>query len=230
MFLKDLFQYRETGDLEIRDILSYSGLAFLAVLAYTTMWNIDVILVKHYLSPPLEAGQYSAISALGKIVLFAPGAIGMVIFPPKAAEKHEKGEEHFQVLLRGGMGLTLLISGGGIVLAYALFPEFIIKIIYGGAKYLNVAPYLWRYGLAMMFFSLASVMVNYSLSIGKTDIFLYLLGLLTTEIVMLSIGSKNISTIIDMLIGVSALIPIVLFISIWRQNNAQDINTDARLQ
>jgi len=211
VFLRDLFKYKEKGNLEIREILSYSSLAFLAVLAYTTMWNIDVILVKHYLSP-LEAGQYSAISVLGKIVLFAPGAIGMVIFP-KAAEKHEKGEGHFHVLLKG-LGLTLLISGG-IVLVYALFPEFIIKIIYG-TKYLSVAPYLWRYGLAMMFFSLASVMVNYSLSIGKTDIFLYLLGLLATEIALLSLGSKNIPTIITMLTGVSILGTIVLFIYIWR--------------
>ncbi|WP_240912550.1 oligosaccharide flippase family protein [Thermococcus sp. LS2] len=212
VFLRDLLKVKGDDGINLRDIVNYSSLAFLAIFAYTTMWNIDVILVKHYLSP-LEAGQYSAISVLGKIVLFAPGAVGMVIFP-KAAEMHEKGEEHFHVLLKG-LVLTLLISGG-IVLAYALFPEFIITFIYG-EKYLSVAPYLWRYGLAMMFFSLASVMVNYSLSINKTNISFYLLGLLATEIVLLSLGSKNIPTIINMLTGVSILMVIVLFIYIGRQ-------------
>ncbi|NJE06983.1 capsular biosynthesis protein [Thermococcus sp. M39] len=213
IFLRDIFTSKADGEkIELRALLNYSGMAFLAIFAYTTMWNIDVILVKHYLSP-LEAGQYSAISVLGKIVLFAPAAVGMVIFP-KAAEMHEKGEEHFHVLLKG-LALTLLISGG-IVLAYALFPEFVIKFIYG-EKYLSVAPYLWRYGLAMMFFSLASVMVNYSLSINKTNISFYLLGLLATEIVLLSLGSKNIPTIINMLTGVSILMVIVLFIYIGRQ-------------
>ncbi|MBC7095423.1 oligosaccharide flippase family protein [Thermococcus sp.] len=215
VFLKDILHYDAKGNIELRDILTYGSLAFLAIFAYTTMWNVDVILVKHYLSP-LEAGQYSAISVLGKIVLFAPGAVGMVIFP-KAAEMHEKGEKHFHVLTRG-LAMTLLISGG-IVLAYALFPEFIITFIYG-EKYLSVAPYLWRYGLAMMFFSLASVVVNYSLSINKTGISFYLLGLLAAEIVSLSLSSKNISTMVNTLVGVSILMMIGLIIYIRRQRNA----------
>ncbi|NJE09303.1 capsular biosynthesis protein, partial [Thermococcus sp. M39] len=82
---------------------------------------------------------------------------------------------------------------------------------------LNVAPYLWKYGLAMMFFSLANVIVNYSLSINKTNISFYLLGLLATEIVLLSLGSKNIPSIINMLTGVSILMAIVFYLYIRRQ-------------
>ncbi|WP_297510638.1 oligosaccharide flippase family protein, partial [Thermococcus sp.] len=196
-FLRDLLKVEGDSGANLRDIVNYSSLAFLAIFAYTTMWNIDVILVKHYLSP-LEAGQYSAISVLGKIALFAPGAVGMVIFP-KAAEMHEKGEEHVHVLLKG-LALTLLISGG-IVLVYALFPKFIITFIYG-EKYLSVAPYLWRYGLAMMLFSVASIIVNYSLSINKTRVSLYLLGMLIIEITLLSLNREGIVSIINMLIVV----------------------------
>lgn len=213
LFLRDLFGYRD-GDnhkVELTDIIKYSVPAFLAIFAYTTMWNIDVILVKHYLSPT-EAGNYSAISVLGKIALFAPGAVSMVVFP-KAAENHERGEGHFHILLRG-LALVSLISGG-IVLAYALFPEFIITFIYG-EKYLSVAPYLWRYGLAMMFFAMASVTINYMLSINKTKVAWYVLGMLIVEIGVLSI-TRDILTIINTLIAIGLITVSTLLVSAWRQ-------------
>lgn len=207
IFLRDLLKFEGDYEIGLEDMINYGALAFLAMFAYTTMWNIDVILVKHYLTP-LEAGNYSAISVLGKIALFAPGAVGMVIFP-KTAEMHERGEEHFNVLMKG-LALALLISGG-IVLTYALFPEFIIKFIYGG-KYLTVSPYLWRYGLAMMFLSLTGVMVNYSLSTDKTKISFYLLGMLAVEVVLLSLRARDIPTIINTLLVVSGLMAVVAFL------------------
>ena len=211
LFLKDLFRYKHNHDIELKDIIKYSGLAFLAIFAYTTMWNIDVILVKHYLSP-LEAGNYSAISVLGKIALFAPGAVGMVVFP-KAAEKHEKGEKHLHILLKG-LALVFLISGG-VVLAYALFPKFIITFIYG-KKYLSVAPYLWRYALAMTFFAMTGVTINYMLSINRMKISWYVLGMLTAEIAVLSM-TRNIPTIINTLIAISLTTISILLISARRQ-------------
>ena len=211
LFLKDLFRYKHNHDIELKDIIKYSGLAFLAIFAYTTMWNIDVILVKHYLSP-LEAGNYSAISVLGKIALFAPGAVGMVVFP-KAAEKHEKGEKHLHILLKG-LALVFLISGG-VVLAYALFPKFIITFIYG-EKYLSVAPYLWRYALAMTFFAMTGVTINYMLSINRMKISWYVLGMLTAEIAVLSM-TRNIPTIINTLIAISLTTISILLISARRQ-------------
>ena len=211
LFLKDLFGYKHNHDIELKDIIKYSGLAFLAIFAYTTMWNIDVILVKHYLSP-LEAGNYSAISVLGKIALFAPGAVSMVVFP-KAAERHERGEKHLHILLKG-LALVFLISGG-VVLLYALLPKFIITFIYG-EKYLSVAPYLWRYGLAMMFLAMTGVTINYMLSINRMKISWYVLGMLTVEIAVLSI-TRNIPTIINTLIAISLTTISILLISAWRQ-------------
>lgn len=213
MFLKDILHYDAKGDIELRNILTYGSLAFLAIFAYTTMWNVDVILVKHYLSP-LEAGQYSAISVLGKIVLFAPGAVGMVIFP-KAAEMHEKGEKHFHVLTRG-LAMTLLISGG-IVLAYALFPEFIITFIYG-EKYLSVAPYLWKYGLAMMFLALINVIMNYALSTNRTKVFYPLLIGVIVEITGLYYFRTSIESIINIL-WLTMLVGFLLVVGMLRRDS-----------
>ena len=212
LFLKDLFGYKHNHDIELKDIIKYSGLAFLAIFAYTTMWNIDVILVKHYLSP-LEAGNYSAISVLGKIALFAPGAVGMVVFP-KAAERHEKGEKHLHILLKG-LVLVFLISGG-VVLLYALFPKFIITFIYG-EKYLSVAPYLWRYGLAMMFLAMSGVVMNYALSINVTQIFYPLIGTLLLEMGIISFLRTSLGGIVNGMIFASALAVFLTALLLWRK-------------
>ncbi|NJE03857.1 capsular biosynthesis protein [Thermococcus sp. MV11] len=211
IFLRDLFDYEYDGLVDIGKIVQYGGLTFLVTFAYTTMWNIDVIFVKHYLSP-LEAGYYSAISVLGKIALFAPGAIGVVVFP-KTAERYERGEQHFHLLLKA-LVLASLISGS-VVLIYALFPEFIITFVYG-EKYLGVAPYLWKYGLAMTFFALSGVIINYLLSIAEMRILRYLMGILIIEIIALTLV-RTVSGIINILIGVGFILVSVLSISAGRK-------------
>ena len=199
--LRGIFRVRGEGRIDVGDFLKYSWMAFLVMLAYNVMWNIDVILVKHYMSS-VEAGEYSAISVLGKIALFAPAAVGIVVFP-KTAEKHEMGEEHFHILLRG-IVFAVLISGG-VVLLYAFFPEFIITLVYGG-KYINIAPYLWEYGLAMTFLALTGVVMNYALSVNKTEIFYPMLITVIGEIIAVyylkqSIGNIVTGILIAMLVG-----------------------------
>ena len=209
--LRDLLSYKDFDTVELKDIIRYSGLAFLAIFSYTAMWNIDVIIVKHYLSP-VEAGQYSAISVVGKIVLFAPAAVGIIVFP-KAAEKHESGVKHSHILIKG-LTLAMLISST-IVITYALFPETIIRIVYG-EKYLTITPYLWKYGLAMMFFSMVGVMVNYALSVNIMNISWFILIMLIVETLMLS-TMRDIPHIINTLTLIGLMTVSVLMIVIWRQ-------------
>ncbi|MCB0022156.1 MAG: hypothetical protein KDD91_03900, partial [Caldilinea sp.] len=47
------------------------------------------------------------------------------------------------------------------------FPVPIVTLLFGPA-YLSIAPLLWLYALATMFYALANVVINYRLSIGNT--------------------------------------------------------------
>ncbi|ASJ16054.1 capsular biosynthesis protein [Thermococcus chitonophagus] len=208
-FLKDILGWK-SEKVDVPEILSYGTFTFLVLLAYTVMWNLDVIMAKHYFSPTV-AGEYSALSVLGKIILFAPGAVGMVIFP-KAAERFENGGDHFKILVRG-LGIVLLISGGAVV-AYALFPSFIIRLIYG-AKYLSISGYLWLYGLGMMFLSMVNVLFNYLLSIRKSWLTLLALILgVAVEIAGISY-TRTFIGIIRAVILASAVAFAVLILDAW---------------
>jgi O-antigen/teichoic acid export membrane protein len=68
----------------------YTLQTLLAFTAITVMTNVDVIIAKHFLTP-VEAGNYSAVSVLGRIAFYASAGISAVLFP-KAAESSTRGE------------------------------------------------------------------------------------------------------------------------------------------
>ncbi len=55
------------------------------------------------------------------------------------------------------------------LLGYALLPEFIITTIYG-AEFLSAAPLLVWMGLFLGLYSVAQLLVNFALAIGKTKV------------------------------------------------------------
>ena len=99
-FLRDLTsagaEKIDTGGLR-----AYVGLALLAIAAFTVLTNVDVILVKHYLSPE-TTGSYSAIAVLGKIAFIVPGGIVVAMFP-KTSELYETNATHHRVLLKAAL-------------------------------------------------------------------------------------------------------------------------------
>ena len=128
--------------------------------------NIDIILVKHYFSPE-EAGMYAAISTISKIIFYCTGPIASVMFP-MVSENITKGIKHYNTFL---LSLVLTVSFSVVILGfYILAPHWIVNVLYGSSysTAYEILPYL---GVAMLFYSLINLMVNYYLVIKK---FLYL--------------------------------------------------------
>ncbi len=153
---------------DLRPFLKYSLPVFLQALAFTAIFTTDVILVKHFLSP-FDAGIYAALSTLGKIVFFASAPISSVMFPVVAG-RSAKGEKYLKIFW-GSFGLTLIISAV-VVGVYYFFSDFAIKSLYGSA-YLSASTDLVWMGLFILVYTLALLLVNFSLSLGKTLIIVF---------------------------------------------------------
>lgn len=67
-----------------RSTLFRPGQAVVALLAFSSLTNLDLLVAKAAL-PAAEAGAYSGAVLLGKIALFAPGALALVLLPRAAA-------------------------------------------------------------------------------------------------------------------------------------------------
>ncbi len=141
----------------------YALAVFVANLSLTSIYTVDIVLARYFL-PAVAAGQYAALSVLGKIVFFASSSITLVMFPIVSAREAE-GKDYQKVILLS-LGLVMAISFL-IALAYFLFPELMISLLFGRA-YLAVAGSLGIFAVFIGVYSLCSLLVNFFLSISRT--------------------------------------------------------------
>ena len=207
---------------EVSGLHSYAGLAFLALLAFAVLTNVDIILAKHYLSA-VDAGNYSAISVMGKAALFIPGGIAIAMFP-KTSQLFEVSGDH-RSLLRKAILLTLLLASG-VVIIYWLFPQFIVNTLFLG-KYPTAVPYLFKYALAMAFFAISSLLMFYFLSLNRTKVAYFLIGAMLLELCLIILFHSSIVQIVNIVLlsGAVCLVLILTFYMVVRN----DLSHNARL-
>lgn len=174
---------------------SYAGGILVAILAITMLTNVDVILAKHYLSAT-DAGNYSAISVLGRIAFYAPVGVAAAMFP-KTSALFESGGDYRRLFLKAVL-LAVLIAGG-IALVYGLFPQLVTQFLFG-SKYPLVAPYLFTYGLAMAFFALCFMSINYFLSLNQTKVAYPLLVVMLLQITLIALFHSSIAQLVNIML------------------------------
>lgn len=150
------------GIRKLQETYKFLGYSFFAGLGAVLIYNLDILLVKHYFSAS-EAGVYSTLSLMGKTLFFGAGSLISLIVPLTArsvgAGHRGSGWNPFPALL-----FSVIFGAGGIIwLAYFLFPEFMIKTLLT-SKGMVVLPYLSQYSLGMLFLVMASSFVTYSLA------------------------------------------------------------------
>lgn len=142
------------------ELYRYSLPTMIAMFCFAVPANVDVIIAKHFFTAH-SAGLYTAASALGKIILFLPGAITVVMFPKVSEMYTQKKDTH------GILNRSLLYTGmlsGVVAVGYCFFPYLAVKISFG-YEYMEAIPLVKLYGVAMFFFSLTVVLMQYSLAI-----------------------------------------------------------------
>lgn len=155
-FLKD----GRIPDADLREKYKFVIPSLVTLGGITFLTNIDVVLVKHFFSP-VEAGYYSVAQLVGKIALFVPGAIYLVMFPRTsglhAQQKDPRG------LLKKSLKYTFILSLS-VVIAYNIFPGVILGLLTGKAN--DDTIFLGRlFSVAMTFFALDIILLLYQLSI-----------------------------------------------------------------
>ncbi len=176
--LKFLFKQENNlkdGQIEYQKIWRYCWPVFITLLAITSLYNFDMMMVKHFFDAE-TAGNYGALAVLGKIIFFATAPLISVMFPMVAESHHLKGD--YRKILKQSFSLVCLIGLTPVIL-YFLLPKIAITLLVG-SKFLIIAPYLGWLGLAIFFVSLINFFANFFLSIQKTSfVYFIIIGVLT---------------------------------------------------
>lgn len=184
----------------------YSGMIFLATLLLSVFANVDVIMAKHYL-PEEQAGLYSALAIIGRIITYGSFAIITVMFP-MASSTHAQQKSTVRLML-GTWGMTVAASAA-VLLLLVLAPEFMVRTLLG-PKYLPITPYLAPFGLAMALTALTKVPIYYSMAVHKTA-FLYPFAAMTVlQVALIARYHQDIGQITAVLLWTSlALLALLL--------------------
>lgn len=191
--------------LPLREMGKYAIPTAIMTISVISLYNTDVILVRHFLSGH-EAGIYATLSVLGKIIFFGTSRITITMFP-LVSEAHAKGEKYHRIF-RLSL-LYLLAIAGGITLLYIFFPSFVIKILIG-SKYLNATSYLAQFSIFLSLCAIINLFINFFLSIHHTrTVYIVLLGAII-QAIAISIFHQNIAMVINISLIITTVITIIL--------------------
>lgn len=132
-----------------------------AFIGFAVLSNIDLILAKIFLDPH-DAGVYAALSTIGKVIIFLPAAIAVVMVPNAARAKVSSGSS--ARVLR----VSALLVGGTSILAAVpaiLAPHLIITVMFG-SKYLAAVDGVLPMVIAGAGFAMTYLLVVYSVAIN----------------------------------------------------------------
>jgi len=193
-----------------KELYRYSVPVSLSLLCFMILINVDAVLVKHFFSP-LEAGNYSAAAMMGRIILFFPMAIVIIMFP-KASELYAQKKDSSPILKK-----SLLYNGllaGGATLVFLLFPRLPLFLLWGD-RFQTSTPLVGKFALAMTFFGLVKILFFYQLSIHRFG-FLYLACAFTLlQIIAITLFHNTLSQIVWILVANGALLFIVNQFLVW---------------
>ena len=152
---------------------------FCILLFFTFYTNIDLIAVKHFF-PAYKTGIYSVADILGKIILYFPSAIVLVMFP-EVSHAHATNNKTKHILLKTVFMTFLMCSI--LEIFYIFFPDKIVSFLMG-AKYITSASFLTLYGLSMFPFAFINIFINYFMAVNNSKILIYMFLFSVIEILL----------------------------------------------
>lgn len=188
-------------------LFKYSIPVFVQGLALTSMYSVDLLLVKHFFSAS-EAGTYASLAVLGRVALFATTPITQTMFP-LVAQRFSQGKPYYS-LFYPSLFLVLAMSLF-VVVVYKFFPSLPLGVLFG-REYLNGSPLLWWFGVFMSLLGISLLFVQFYLSVGKTKVvWLFVLAALM-QIVLIVLFHSSLLTVIQVSIFSAALLTLSLIV------------------
>lgn len=157
-----------------------------AFIAFALLSNLDVLMAKLWLSPH-ESGQYAALATIGKVVIFMPSAIAVVMVPG-VARARASGTSAATVLRKTGplvLATTLLVA-----VPILAFPSETLELMFGG-KYTGASGGVRAIAVAGIGLALVYLLVVYTVAIQDPRWVLVLTGGVLVQVLAVLLRHGN---------------------------------------
>lgn len=132
-----------------------------AFIAFALLSNLDIVLAKLFL-PRYEVGLYAALYTIGKVVIFLPSAIAVIMVPNAARARHSAGSGTRVLRIAAVLvALTALLAA----VPAALRPSWVITTTFG-AEYAGATSGILPMVCAGAGLALLNLLVVYSVAVA----------------------------------------------------------------
>ena len=194
----------------------FFAFAAVVLLAYAALTNIDAVLAPAVLTPA-EAGTYAGAVTLGKIVLFAPIALGFLLLE-RTARAHARGEPTERPLFLA-LGLVLATSGAA-ALAYVVAPAFFVNLVVG-SQYPATVAVAPIYGIAALSNALLNLWISYFVGRGEMRVGLILALAVVVEIALLLTAATDAVSVARIVLTVALATQAVAVVTFFVERSGQ---------
>jgi len=192
------------SEMNFSEVYRYFFAAATVQLCFMILTNLDVVLVKHFFEPS-QAGYYCVAQMVGKLIIFLPMAVTLVMLP-KTSELHAQGKDTSHLLKKSLLAVAVLCGTGAAVCL--IFPGLTIRLL-SGEEHLSCIPLARLFAVTMTFFALVYVFLVYHLSIHHLR-FIYSLVLLTAaQVLAIVLFHKSLQLILYIMCGNAILLFLV---------------------
>lgn len=189
------------ADIDYKEMAAYLFPVAISYLCFFALVGFDMVMVKYFFNPQ-AAGIYSLAQMAGKIFLFMPAAVSIVMFP-KTSSLNAKNLETLTTLKRSLLFVIILCAFT--LFIYNLFPAAVLKILTG--KVYPESIFLGRlFGASMTFFSLLNVLIAYFLSIKDLRFIKYLILFTLLQALGIGLFHKSLAQVQSLLCVNAALL------------------------
>ena len=175
--------------------------------------SVDVMLVTHFFNA-YDAGLYNAATTMGKIVLFSPIAVSLVMLP-LVSEKHSQGKRTANIM-KLSLGVSVIISCI-IVLLYWIWGDFLIRLFFG-SQYLAARFIIIWYGIAMILFAANYLFAQYNLALSEYKWLIIALVVTLFEVAAIVIIHRSLLQVIIILVLGNLLLLAFNFFALYRRD------------
>jgi O-antigen/teichoic acid export membrane protein len=140
----------------LRSTVGFSLTAAAGTVGIALLYNLDVLLAKHYLGQH-DGGIYGSLNKIGTILYFLTLSVSQVLFP-RVVEALARNNHPGRILALSAGIVSLL--GAGALLVFGVFPDYVVRILFGSA-FRDAQNYIFLVGLIGLALSLNNLLVQF---------------------------------------------------------------------
>ncbi len=186
----------------LRSMAGFALTAAAGTLGVLLLYNLDVILAKHYLNGH-DAGIYGGLNKIGTILYFLTLSVSQVLFP-RVVEAVARNNHPARLLVLSAGILCLL--GAGALLVFLVAPGLIVNVLFT-KTFQDATPYVFRIGVVGLGISLTNLLVQFLMAVHDRLFVPVLAGGCTLMAVLIVMFHAGVGQVVnDVLFSITVLL------------------------